>query len=360
MRVLIGANVPGASGGGIRSHVLAIADYLEDLGVEVELVWALPKAQWARGALTHVRFGRHLDRIARSGRFDVVHSHGADAAMLSPQGPVRVVTSHGDEAEGFRVRLASERVPIKSRVLAPLTRLPLWRRAFRRAEAAIALHDEDAAKLRSYRAAPPETVYVIPNGCGPVRAATPEPGHVVFLGNWLERKGAHLTPRIFRAIRTRAPYARLTLIGPPTESTLAFALDDRPSVATRGFVDEAEVQTTLATADVLLLPSFFEGMPLAALECLAFGVPTVGFGIPGTAAAVGDSGVLTPVGDADRLGFAVADLIGDRDRREALADRARKRAAELSWAKVAGLTLDVYETALEARLRGDAGARVPR
>jgi glycosyltransferase involved in cell wall biosynthesis len=351
MRVLIGANVPGAAGGGIRSHVLAIAEGLEDLGVEVELAWAPPSAVWARGALTHVHFGRYLDSIAQSGRFDVVHSHGADAAMLSPKGPVRVVTSHGDEAEGFRVRLASERVPVKSRVLAPLTRLPLWRRAFRRADAVIALHDYDAEKLRAYRAARTETVHVIPNGCGPVRAATPEPGHVVFLGNWLERKGAHLMPRIFRAIRARVAHARLTLIGPRPDSAAEFAPDDRPSVAARGFVDDAHVEATLTKADVLVLPSFFEGMPLAALECLAFGVPTVGFAIPGTVAAVGDSGVLTPIGDPDRLGYAVADLIEDRHRRTALANRARKRAAELSWAKMARLTLDVYEDALARQRR---------
>jgi glycosyltransferase involved in cell wall biosynthesis len=346
MRVLIGANVPGASGGGIRSHVLAIADGLEDLGVEVELQWALPKAAWARGALTHVHFGRYLERVAQSGEFDIVHSHGADAAMLSAGGPARVVTSHGDEAEGFRVRLASERVPIKSRVLAPLTRLPLWRRAFRRADAVIALHDEDAAKLRSYRSARPETVHVIPNGCGPPRGSKPEPGHIVFLGNWLERKGAPLMPRVFRAIRARAPQARLTLIGPPPDSTAAFAPEDRPSVAAGGFVDMAQVEAILTTADLLVLPSFFEGMPLAALECLPFGIPTVGFAIPGTRAAVGDSGVLTPVGDAEQLGYAVADLVEDRDRRAALAQRARERAAELSWAKVARLTFGVYEDAL--------------
>lgn len=346
MRVLIGANVPGTSGGGIRSHVLAIADGLEELGVEVELTWQQPGAKWARGALTHIHFGRHLEKLARSGRFDVVHSHGADAAMLSSHGPVRIVTSHGDEAEGFRIRLASENVPIKSRVLAPLTRLPLWRRAFRRADAVIALHDEDAAKLRSYRPARPETVHVIPNGCGPRRESRPEPGHIVFLGNWLERKGAHLMPRIFRAIRSRAPHARLTLIGPPLGTTAAFAPDDRSSVAASGFVDQSQAEAILTTADVLVLPSFFEGMPLAALECLTFGIPTVGFAIAGTAAAVGESGVLTPVGDADRLGHAVADLVEDRDRRAALARSARTRAAELSWAKVARLTLGVYEDAL--------------
>ncbi|HEU4753717.1 MAG TPA: glycosyltransferase, partial [Armatimonadota bacterium] len=59
----------------------------------------------------------------------------------------------------------------------------------------------------------------------------------------------------------------------------------------------------LAAADVLAMPSRFEGLPLAVLEAMAAGLPVVGCAAPGVCDAVahGVNGWLAPVGDDAEL-----------------------------------------------------------
>jgi glycosyltransferase involved in cell wall biosynthesis len=65
----------------------------------------------------------------------------------------------------------------------------------------------------------------------------------------------------------------------------------------------SDVDCLLAAADVLAMPSRFEGLPLAALEAMSAGLPIVGCDAPGVRDAVahGSSGWLAPVGDAAGL-----------------------------------------------------------
>ncbi len=61
----------------------------------------------------------------------------------------------------------------------------------------------------------------------------------------------------------------------------------------------ADVRVLLAAADVLVLPSLFEGLPLVVLEAMAARVPVVATDLTGTAEAVEDgaTGRLAPSAD---------------------------------------------------------------
>lgn len=82
-----------------------------------------------------------------------------------------------------------------------------------------------------------------------------------------------------------------------------------------GWVDEAAAHDLLGQADVLVLPSRNEGLPIAILEALARGVAVVSTPVGAIADAVrpGETGLLVPVGDAPALAEALRSLVADPD-----------------------------------------------
>jgi glycosyltransferase involved in cell wall biosynthesis len=91
----------------------------------------------------------------------------------------------------------------------------------------------------------------------------------------------------------------------------------------------SDVQAVLAAADVFVLPSLSEGLPLALLEAMFAGRAIVAsdVGEVRTVLADGAAGLLVPPGDTDALGEALDQLLDDAAEIERLGDRARQRAA---------------------------------
>jgi glycosyltransferase involved in cell wall biosynthesis len=93
-----------------------------------------------------------------------------------------------------------------------------------------------------------------------------------------------------------------------------------------------DVADLLAAADVVVLPSRWEGSPLAAHEALLAGRPLVVTAVGGVPALVGDAdpppAVLVPPEDPAALATAISTLLEDPSEAEALAARARTRAAQ--------------------------------
>jgi glycosyltransferase involved in cell wall biosynthesis len=110
-----------------------------------------------------------------------------------------------------------------------------------------------------------------------------------------------------------------------------------------------DVPALLAASDGFVLPSRFEGTPIALLEAMAAGKPVVASAIPGTDELVvdGATGLLTPPGDPDRLAAALSRLVADRDLRARLGGAARDRVdTNFSAAECAERVYAVYEELL--------------
>jgi glycosyltransferase involved in cell wall biosynthesis len=89
-----------------------------------------------------------------------------------------------------------------------------------------------------------------------------------------------------------------------------------------------DVPALLAEADILAVPSRWEGFGLAAAEGLAAGVAVVASDVDGLRDVIGDAGLKVPPGDADALRVALTSLSRDPALRARLGDRGRARAAE--------------------------------
>jgi glycosyltransferase involved in cell wall biosynthesis len=116
-----------------------------------------------------------------------------------------------------------------------------------------------------------------------------------------------------------------------------------------------DVPGLLGAADLFVLPSLSEGLPLTVLEAMAAGTPVVATDVGGTSEALvhGETGLLVPPADAAALAGAIRTLLADRGRAERLAAAARVRIREHFSAEtmVRGIT-GIYEDILSARDRG--------
>lgn len=153
---------------------------------------------------------------------------------------------------------------------------------------------------------------------------------------FVDKKGLDLTLEAFAAVRQRFPAAQLTLVGDgpvmPALRAQAERLGLTGAVTFTGFVGQARVKKMLYEAHAFVHPSRTsvdgnrEGIPNAALEAMASGLPVIGTDHGGFPEAVTDgvSGLLVPENRADRLAEALLAVLGEAELRGRLAAGGRR------------------------------------
>jgi glycosyltransferase involved in cell wall biosynthesis len=268
-----------------------------------------------------------LRRLLREWAPDLVHAHGlragAFAALARAGRPYRlVVTVHNAPPAAGPGRV----------VHAALERLTA-----RRADAVTWVSGDLAARMRRAGARDGGRAVVAAPGFTP-----PEPGQVaaaredlggtdqpaVFAaGRLAEQKGFAVLIDAAARWQGRDPCPRLSIAG---EGPLAGALSSRAraaGVAVRWLGRRNDVPALMAAADVVVVPSLWDGQPLVVQEALRSGRPVVASRTGGIPDLTGEDGaLLVPAGDAGALAGAVLSVLGDRG----LASRLRSAATERS------------------------------
>jgi glycosyltransferase involved in cell wall biosynthesis len=124
---------------------------------------------------------------------------------------------------------------------------------------------------------------------------------------------------------------------------LADALEIASRVRFLGF--RADGPDLLRSADVLLLPSTHEGLPLIVLEAQAAGVPVIGSTIPGVAEVIedGHTGCLVPAADAGGYALAIERLVRDGELMQRITAAAATQVHQHhSWQAFQRAILDIY------------------
>ena len=117
-----------------------------------------------------------------------------------------------------------------------------------------------------------------------------------------------------------------------------------------GFVSEDDLEGLYAAADAFVLPSLLEGFGLPILEAMRRGVPVACSQVSSLPEVAGGAALLFDPRRPDAVAAAVDRLLGDERLRAGLAERGRRRAAELTWEATARATLRAYRRALAARV----------
>ncbi|MEM8959583.1 MAG: glycosyltransferase [Pseudomonadota bacterium] len=150
----------------------------------------------------------------------------------------------------------------------------------------------------------------------------PPPGQrLLFVGRLAGEKGVPVLLEALAALRSRHPEVHLTLVGDGPEQaeleTLAGTLGIANRMTFTGAASQNAVAEHLRRADIFVLPSFAEGVPVVLMEAMAARLPVVTTRIAGIAELVEDrvSGLLVPPGDTESLTARLSDLLGDPDAR---------------------------------------------
>ena len=112
-----------------------------------------------------------------------------------------------------------------------------------------------------------------------------------------------------------------------------------------GFVPHHELSALYSRAAVVACPSRREGFGVACAEAMAHGRPVVASAVGGLLDLVeeGETGLLVPPGDVERLRAALQHLLDDGTLRARMGRAARARAQkQLSWDRVTPATLAAY------------------
>lgn len=145
--------------------------------------------------------------------------------------------------------------------------------------------------------------------------------NLLFVGRLAGVKGVPVLFEALVSLRRTHPDLRLTLIGDGPEraalESRARLLGIADHVDFLGYKSQTEVANALRDADIFVLPSFAEGVPVVLMEAMASELPVVTTRIAGVPELVrdGDSGLLVPPGDADALRAALTRLLDSPDLR---------------------------------------------
>ena len=309
----------------------------------------------------------------RAGDFDVVHDNqGLGYGMLGVRrlGLPLVTSIHHPISVDKRIDLAS------SGKLAALNKRRWY--GFVRMQARVARRLAGSGPLitvsessrddicRDFRIRP-EHVRIIPLGVD-TRIFRPRtqprvPGRIVAVASAdSPMKGTGTLLRAVGKLATDTD-AHLVIVGKPAPATERLAtqlsLADRVTF-THGLSDEA-LSALLASAEMAVVPSLYEGFSLPAVEHMASGTPLVASRTGALPEVTGDAAVLVTPGEDEELAAVLRRLHHSPAERDALADRALRRVRErFAWSAVAEATVGQYLAAMEGLATTKGQARKDR
>jgi glycosyltransferase involved in cell wall biosynthesis len=225
------------------------------------------------------------------------------------------------------------------------------RLAFRAADTVLAVSSASAAALAEAFAAPDIRVIPNPAPAGPPavprRTGDGDP-LAVYLGGFANPvKGGDVLLAALELPELEG--RRFVLAGPgePPEAGRRL-LDSRDGLQWRGWLEPGAKDEILRLAEVFVLPSTSEGLPMALLEAMSYGLAIVATDVGGVpdVAHDGADALIVPAADPAALAAAVARLAADPGLRGQLGEAARAQALSLGPEQVAEQVDAVYRELL--------------
>jgi glycosyltransferase involved in cell wall biosynthesis len=201
-------------------------------------------------------------------------------------------------------------------------------------------YDVDEARVRIVPNAPSLPIGDLPPplGDGP---------YLLAVGDLRPKKNLLRLVEAFRLLRREGLEHRLVLAGVDGGhgEQVRAAAGGEP-VQLTGWLPDEEMDALMRGADALVHPSLYEGFGLVLVEAMVRGVPVVAARATALPETGGDAcDYFDPLDVAD-MAAVIRRVVDDRVHRQELVRRGRARAATLSWAASAALTVAVYQEML--------------
>lgn len=314
--------------GGMRS---VVEGYAEDgflAAQDVRLVSSYAEGGFVRRQLVALRALVRVATLLATRSVELVHIHAAMkgsfwrkavfAGLARSRGVPVLLHLHGSEMKDFYGRQPPWLKRAIVRQLTRATRVVVLSESWRAFVAEIA---------------PAAKPVVVPNYVRvPERPArgTGRPVTLLFLGLLGRRKGIFDLLEAFARAHASDPGMRLVVGGNGEIEAAArqageLGLED--CVRFEGWVGPAEKAVLLDAADVYVLPSHNEGLPMSVLEAMAYGLPVITTDVGGLPELVTDGvhGRMIRPGDVVALTAAILYLAGDGETRRRMGEAGRRR-----------------------------------
>lgn len=354
--------------GGITEHVHHLAIEMQKRGHEVVILTGganrkgkdntpndVPTIRVGKSILfpvnksfTRFTFMKHpykdTKQIMDKYNFDVVHLHGPitpffPMAALKMAPRLRVVTYHAAHGKNHLYYLIS-------RLIDDYLRMP-------HGIIAVSRVAERSAKFYIHR----DDFTIIPNGIDTKRfspSVEPLPHlndnkkNILFVGRFEPRKGLKYLLKAFPIIKKKIPNARLVIVGGGFYK--GFYKKYIPTgygedIHLAGFVSGEELPRYYASCDVFCSPATGnESFGIILLEGMASKKCVVASDISGYRQVIdhGENGILVPPEDPAKLAEAIIDVLSNDNFRSEIARKARKKAENYSWEKIANEVESYY------------------
>lgn len=300
-------------------------------------------------------FGLALLKIIRalwSGRIELVHVHSASrgsfwrksivCALARMRGVPYVFHLHSGE---FPVFFENECGFISK----------YWVRCTLR-KASVVLVLTESWKRVIERMVPQSNVVVLPNAvqASGISHGVKDAKKVLFLGRLREKKGVFDLIEAIPAILNLCPDTHFVLAGDgdlERASKRVTQLGVANHVTLTGWIDGEQKEQALATATVLVLPSYFEGFPVCILEAMAHRVAVVASAVGGIPDVLegGRCGRLIEPGSPEVIAAGISELLVDDEKRHEMAEKAYQRFAKnYSLECVLEALVEVYKFATKS------------
>lgn len=321
-----------------------------ELGVPVHV---LPDLVTPIHPVKDCRAGLQILQLVRTVKPDVVHTHSFKAGLLGRLAALLTATPSMFTAHGWAF---ADGVPLAQRMLA----VPCEWLVSRVTRHIITVSEADHRLALQYRIARRPKMRTVLNGVDPLAVVAPRNGGRV--------------PRIAMVARFQAPKDQSLLLHALRQVEQPYevwfvgdgSLRQRveAEAGTLGMLDRVRflgtcrnVPELLAEADIFVLASRYEGLPMSILEAMRAGLPVVATDVGGVSEAVQDgvTGFLLPRGDCAQLRDRLATLLADAGLRLELGANARLRfEREFSSRIMVEATRSIYEQiALPAQPSGE-------
>jgi glycosyltransferase involved in cell wall biosynthesis len=159
---------------------------------------------------------------------------------------------------------------------------------------------------------------------------SPEEDYALFVGRLVATKGVPYLLEAMKDVDTR-----LVICGDgPARSSLermASRLGIENKVTFEGRVSEERKADLFAGCKMLVMPSLFESLGLAAAEAMSYGKPVIAAKAGGLPEVVGNGGIVVPPRNSRMISEAMNTLLRDEALRHDLGIKAKERAAQYSW-----------------------------
>jgi glycosyltransferase involved in cell wall biosynthesis len=254
-----------------------------------------------------------------------------------------IVFSHGLEERGWTIRDAFQFEPVstKSKLFPKSLRFLSHNKGIRKSQLVLVSNKDDIKYLTTVKGIRDSKIKTFKNGYQPFELSrVTKNGNVcLYNASWIGRKGVDLMYETFNAILSEFPDVQLILAGtvvPESEVLKGFESSLRNQIRVLSKFSYTEEATLYESANIFVMPSFYEGQSLALTQAMAMGLCPLASDNCGQKDFIQPdvNGLLFKTGDSEHFTSQLRWLIRNSEKTAQYGVKARESVRHLTWDNV--------------------------